>query len=124
MQILVVEDDTKLAELLKRLLEMFGYQVQLAGSGKVALDLTSAKRPNLVILDLRLPDMDGYEVCHRLRNRYDTYELPVLMLTAMDKPIDKLRGFASGANAYITKPYDSSDLLETVTTLLDRTKRA
>ena len=117
-QILVVEDEEAQARLLKLLLESAGYDVQTEGRGSAALSFAAEHRPDLVILDLRLPDMGGYEVCQRLRKLFHPWPVPTVMLTAMDKPIDQLRGFAHGADAYLTKPCESDELLKTIASLL------
>ena len=120
-RILVVEDEDKLARLMKQLLEAFGFEVQTAGSGAEALTYAAQERPALVTLDLRLPDQDGYAVCRQLRRLYHASIMPVVMVTAMDQPVDQLRGIASGADAYLTKPYYSSELIQTIVTLLEQT---
>lgn len=117
-QILVVEDDTDAAFMLKTRLESAGYRVQIATSGKAALSCTVQDTPDLVVLDLKLPDLSGYEVCRQLRQIPSPWQIPVLMLTAMSQPVDQLRGFAFGADAYLTKPFDSAELLKTVDLLL------
>lgn len=119
-RILIVEDEEKLARLMQQLLEAFGYEVQIMGRGTEAIAYAAEHRPDLVILDLRLPDLNGYEVCRRLRQRYHPSVMPVLMVTAMNEPVDQLRGLASGADAYLTKPYDSTELVKTVITLLEQ----
>lgn len=119
-QILVVEDEVKIAGLLKLYLETAGYEVRAEALGTTALDYAMSHRPDLVILDIRLPDLLGYEVSQRLRKLYDRSILPILMVTAMDRPIDRLRGFAHGADAYMCKPFQLDELTETVATLLDR----
>ena len=119
-QILIVEDESKIANLLKLYLETAGYEVRAEAFGANALDYAAEHRPDLVILDLRLPDIAGYEVSTRLRKLYDRSVLPILMLTAMDRPIDRLRGFAHGADAYMSKPFELTELSETVTSLLER----
>ena len=117
-QILVVEDDEPIAGLLKCRLESAGFQVRTAGDGKDALTCAAEQRPSLVILDLMLPDMDGFQVCRQIRKLSQPWRTPVLMLTAMDEPIDRLRGFAHGADAYLTKPFDADELVKTVGLLL------
>lgn len=117
-RILVVEDDTDAAFMLKTRLESAGYHVRTAVSEKVALSCATEEPLDLVILDLKLPDISGYEVCRRLRKRSSPWQVPVLMLTGMTEPIDQLRGFAFGADAYLTKPFDSGELLKTVDLLL------
>jgi len=117
-RILLVEDEEALARLVKWQLEAAGFEVQIETLGKTALSYAAEYRPELVVLDLRLPDVHGYQVCRELRKLYDPWSVPILMLTAMDRPIDQLRGFAHGADAYLTKPYDPHELLKTVTLLL------
>jgi DNA-binding response OmpR family regulator len=115
--ILVVEDDRLLADSLRRLLETSGYEVHEETCGGPALTYASDHRPDLVILDLRLPDMSGYEVSRQLRRMCHPWAVPVVMLTGMDRPIDQLRGFAFGADVYLTKPCEPEELLKTVGTL-------
>ncbi len=119
-RILVVEDDEAVSQPLKTRLETAGFKVHTEGSGKAGLTYAKRCEPELVILDLKLPDMSGYEVCGRLRRLYSHWIVPVLMLTGMDQPIDQLRGFAFGADAYLTKPYDPVELLKTVSLLLKK----
>ena len=117
-KILVVEDEDKIARLLALNLERAGYDVHTDAYGKAALDYAGAHQPDLVILDLRLPDIGGYEVCKELRKMYHSWVVPIVMVTGMEQPIDQLRGFAHGADAYLTKPFEMSDLLETMGLLL------
>lgn len=117
-EILIVDDEESLRKLLSWQFEASGYRVRSAGSGAKALDCLNERRPDVVVLDLRLPDMHGYEVCRALRRLYPRWSTPVLMLTALAEPIDQLRGFAFGADAYLTKPVDFSELLRTVKLLL------
>jgi len=117
--ILMIEDEEPLARSVKWLLESAGFTVQTELTGKGGLAYASEHRPDLVILDIRLPDVDGYQVCRALRKLYRPWVVPVLMLTAMDKPVDQLRGFAHGTDAYLTKPFESSELVQTVALLLD-----
>lgn len=117
-RILIVEDDLSLARIMSRLLESVGYDVSHAPTGTAALAYADEHAIDLVILDLRLPDMDGYEVCAKLRHEFTAWSLPIVMLTGMDKPVDQLRGFARGADAYLTKPYDPPELIKTIGLLL------
>lgn len=117
-EILVVEDDQAAARMVTLFLASSGYQVETAYTGGSALAYAAEHRPDLIVLDLRLPDMNGYEVARELRRIYHPWDVPILMLTAMDRPIDELRGFAYGADAYLTKPYESNDLLRVVALLL------
>jgi len=117
-RILVVEDEAEIAGLLKARLEANGYEVRVEEQGRDALEAAQALRPDLVVLDLMLPDMDGYAVGERLRAQYSSRALPILMLTARDQPLDKLRGYGAGADAYLTKPFDARELLGTIAQLL------
>ncbi len=118
-RILVVEDEPAIARLLKTCLESCGYAVQTAGGGEEGLRYAVEHHPDLVILDVRLPDLDGFEVCRQLRAINET--VPVVMLTAMDRPLDQLRGLSHGADVYLTKPFDPVELAAIIGTLLDRT---
>jgi len=109
-RILVVEDEPEITHFLKRGLTYKGFEVLIARDGKQALNAVHNYAPDLVLLDVMLPDMDGYQVCYRLRSEgKDT--LPVLMLTAKDDISDKIIGLDSGADDYITKPFDFEELL-------------
>lgn len=117
-KLLVVEDDAALSRGLKRELECRGFEVHVESRGTAALTYAAERSLDLVILDLRLPDMSGYEVCKKMRQISQPWLIPVLMLTAMGEPLDQLRGFAYGADAYLTKPYDTAELLKTISMLL------
>ena len=117
-RILIVEDDAPLAELLKMNLTLEGFEIAVASKGADALRYATSNPIDLVILDLRLPDMDGYEVAKELRKLHHPWVLPLMMLTGMDKPVDHLRGFAHGADAYLTKPCDPVELMQTIALLL------
>ena len=118
-ELLVVEDEAEMAELLRSRLEAYGYAVQTAATGKAALELATKRLPDLVILDLLLPDMSGYEVCRALRKLAAPWDLLILMLTALDQPAARTRGFGFGADAYLTKPFNPEGLVETVALLLN-----
>lgn len=118
-RILIVEDDASLADSLGRLLEHAGFAVETKHNGTDAVDCAEARRPDLVILDLKLPDIHGYQVAQELRRLYQPAVTPILMLTGLDQPIDKLRGYARGADAYLTKPCASEELLQAIHRLLE-----
>jgi DNA-binding response OmpR family regulator len=120
-RILIVEDEVKIAGMLARYFEGEGYEVHAEHLGMAAIEDASRQRPDLVILDLRLPDIGGYQVSQELRKLYHRVELPILVLTAMDRPIDRVRGFAHGADAYLPKPFELADVGETVSVLLGQT---
>ncbi len=117
MKILVVEDDAQMSSLLRRSLVYEGYQVEAVPTGEEALVKAGPLPPDLVILDLMLPGMDGLDVCRRLRASSDT---PVLMLTARRTLADKIAGFESGADDYLAKPFALAELMARVKALLRR----
>lgn len=116
-RILVVEDEHKIANLLRRGLLYEGYTVDLAANGETGLQMARDNPPDLVILDVMLPGIDGLEVCRRLRAASD---VPILMLTAKDAIPDRVAGLDSGADGYMVKPFDFDELLARVRALLRR----
>jgi len=121
-RILVVEDEAKIRGLLEDYLTLQDYRVVTASDGKEALDLTSQACPDLVILDLMLPRMDGFTFLEKFRKEHRT--IPVLILTAKGEEMDKLQGFDLGADDYVTKPFSIKVLHARLRALLRRTKRA
>jgi two-component system response regulator MprA len=117
--ILVIDDDAKIVSLLRRALSYEGYTVRTAISATAGLASARDEPPNLVVLDLMLPDLDGYEVCRRLRAAGD---VPVLMLTARDEIDDRVRGLDEGADDYLVKPFALQELLARVRVLLRRSQ--
>ena len=115
--ILVVEDEDAIASFVAAFLRKAGYDVRTTGSGRDALVLVQQDKPALVVLDLMLPDLDGMEVCRRIRG---VGELPILMLTARDDDLDKLAGFEAGADDYLTKPFNPRELVARVKAILRR----
>ena len=115
--VLVVDDDPKITQLLRRTLSIEGYNVHTADSGASGLDAARSHEPDLVILDVLMPGMDGLEVCRRLRASSDT---PILMLTAKDEVGDRVQGLDSGADDYVVKPFALEELLARVRALLRR----
>jgi two-component system response regulator MprA len=116
-RVLVVEDDDAIAQVLQRSLRMEGYDVKIAGDGISALDLSHAFLPDLVILDLGLPGMDGIEVAKTLRESDD---VPILVLTARDAVESRVEGLDSGADDYLVKPFERQELLARLRALLRR----
>ncbi|MCL6441029.1 MAG: response regulator transcription factor [Thermoleophilum sp.] len=116
-RVLVVEDDREIATVLRRSLVREGYDVELAADGESALERARFYEPDLVILDLGLPDIDGIDVCKQLRTRAST---PILMLTARDAVDDRVTGLDSGADDYLVKPFDRAELLARIRALLRR----
>ena len=122
-KILVVDDEAVLLETIVYNLELAGYQVITAADGATALEMAHREKPDLMILDLMLPVIDGLEVCRRLRREDDTAGMLVLMLTAKSEEIDKVVGLEVGADDYVTKPFSKHELLARVKALLRRANK-
>jgi DNA-binding response OmpR family regulator len=117
-RILVVDDDPTVSDVVRRYLEHAGFTVTLAADGNTALDLYAAQPPDLVILDLMLPGIDGLEVCRRLRTRAE--QVPIVMLTALGEEVDRILGLQLGADDYLTKPFSPRELVLRVQSILRR----
>ena len=118
-KILVVDDEKRIVEILKGYLEREGYQVITAYDGRAALDLARSNIPDLIILDLMLPEVSGWDVCRELRR---TSDVPVIMLTARDDTTDKIIGLELGADDYVTKPFDPKEVISRVRAVLRRSE--
>jgi DNA-binding response OmpR family regulator len=119
-KILIVDDEEDLVETVRFPLEMEGYHVLVSYNGEDALNQARKENPDLILLDLMLPKLDGYKVC-RLLKFDDRYKhIPILMLTAKSQEKDMLLGMETGANEYITKPFDMDDLLKKVKAYLNK----
>src|SRR5437762_12356195 len=115
--ILVVEDESSIASFVSLYLKNAGYAVKTAATGTEGLAQASAHEPSLIVLDLMLPDIDGIEVCKRIRQSSD---VPILMLTARDEDVDKIIGLEVGADDYLTKPFNPRELVARVKSILRR----
>ena len=115
--IVVADDESNIADLVELYLEREGYRVVKAATGQATLDAVEAARPRLVVLDVGLPDIDGLDVCRRLRR---TSSIPVIFLTARDGEIDRILGLELGADDYITKPFSPAELVARVKAVLRR----
>jgi Response regulators consisting of a CheY-like receiver domain and a winged-helix DNA-binding domain len=122
-RILVIDDDPAIAELVAINLEMAGYEVSQAEDGIKGQALALQLLPDLIVLDLMLPKVDGFTVCQRLRRDERTADIPVLMLTALGQTQYKVEGFNAGADDYLTKPFEIEEMLARVRALLRRTDR-
>ena len=109
-RILVVEDDPDISQMLRIYFNSQGYEVLAVARGNDALDVCRKKQPNVVVLDIMLPDMDGYDVCRELRGNLRTSHIPIIFLTQKDERSDKIAGLELGADDYITKPFDIEEL--------------
>lgn len=119
--VLIVEDDESLMLGLEENLSVAGYRVLTAMTGTAGLKLATERKPDLILLDLTLPDLGGYEVCKTLRDQHNP--VPIIMLTARKDEIDKLQGFETGADDYVTKPFSVKELLARVKAILMRAER-
>ncbi len=122
-KILVIEDDPSASRLVEYTLGQEGYQVIAAADGLEGLKKAREEHPDLIILDIMLPGLDGYEVCQRLRQEPKTIKLPILMLSAKAREIDKATGLKVGADDYLTKPADPAMIVAKVKTLLANTEQ-
>ena len=120
-RILIVDDERNILELLRYNLESAGYEVDDAMTGEACLEKAMEQPPDLILLDLMLPGMDGMETCKRLKSANETAQVPIIMLTAKSEEIDKVLGLELGADDYITKPFGVRELLARVKALLRRT---
>ena len=116
-KILVIEDENEMARGLKDILEFAGYEVATAATGREGVQAANRARPDCIILDLMLPDINGYEVCEQIRQKL---KVPILMLTAKSQDHDKIRGFKAGADDYLTKPFSVGELSARIMALLRR----
>jgi diguanylate cyclase (GGDEF)-like protein len=122
-RLLVVEDDVDIANMLKIYFTSLNYDVDVANRGRDALEKTKQVLPHLIVLDIMLPDIDGYEVCRTLRTSTRTSHIPVIFLTQKDERSDKLQGLELGADDYITKPFDIEELKLRVQGAIRRSER-
>lgn len=119
-RILIVDDDVDSLKLIGLMLQRNGYDVLVANAGHPALAKAETERPDLIILDVMMPDMDGLEVCRRLRGNQTTQDIPIIMFTAKTLIDDKVKGFEAGADDYLTKPTHPAELASRVKSILDR----
>ena len=117
--VLVVDDDPRILRMIQRVLELEGYRVLGASRGDGALDVFAEEAPNLVLLDIILPDIDGLTLCQHIR---EFSRVPIIMVTAKDNDEEKVKGLGAGADDYVTKPFSSRELVARVKAVLRRTK--
>lgn len=119
-KILVVDDEVHIIELLKYNLESNGYKVISAQTGFEAIKMATEKKPDLILLDVMLPEMDGFDVCKHINKSKETEGIPIIMLTAKGEELDKILGLEIGADDYITKPFSVRELLARIKAVLRR----
>lgn len=124
LKVLVIDDAENIIEFIRLGLRYEGFQVESAPDGEQGVTLAQRLNPDLIILDVMMPGMDGLEVCRRLRANPTTSDIPILMLTAKDEVSDRILGLQTGADDYLTKPFDFYELLERIRAILRRQKRA
>ncbi len=117
--ILIVDDVSKNIQLLGNILRKENYQISFASQGEQALSMISDVKPDLILLDIMMPGMDGYEVCEKLKSNMETNEIPVIFLTAKTEITDIVKGLQSGAVDFISKPFNSAELLARINTHLE-----
>lgn len=117
-RILIIEDEAEMVEMIKMRLEANNYEVLAAYDGWSGLEMAKKEKPDLIILDLMLPKMDGYKVCVMLKRDQRYMKIPIIMFTARAQESDEKLGFECGADAYITKPFESQTLLSKIKELL------
>ena len=120
-KILVVDDEVYIVHILDFSLGMEGYEVVTALDGEEALAKSLEHKPDLIVLDIMMPKMDGYEVCKRLKAEASTRSIPVILLSAKGRNVDQKMGFDAGAEDYITKPFSPRKLVERINTILGQT---
>jgi len=118
--ILIVEDEESLLKLESILLSSKGYKVTGVRDGLAALNEIEKNRPDLILLDIMMPGIDGFEVCRRIKENPDTRDIPIIMLTAKKSTADQARGAEVGADAYITKPFKSLKIIDVISSLLPK----
>ena len=120
-KLLIVEDDADIVEMLSLFFEEEGYQVFSTAWGQEALRICQDLLPDVILLDIRLPDIDGFEICRQLHNSFQTSHIPIICLTEKREQVDKIEGLEAGAIDYVTKPFDLHELKLRVRNALRRT---
>jgi len=122
-KILVVDDEVYIVHILDFSLGVEGYEVSTAFDGEQALAKVAQERPNLIVLDIMMPKLDGYETCKRLKSDPATRDIPVILLSAKGRNVDQKVGFEVGADDYITKPFSPRKLVDRINSILGQTSR-
>ena len=122
-RILIVEDELDLRSTLEFKFKSEGYTVNAVSKGKDAIDAIARKKPDLILLDLMLPDMSGLDICKKIRNNSDSFDIAIIMLTAKGEEVDRVLGFELGADDYVVKPFSVRELALRVSTVLKRREK-
>ena len=118
-KILIVDDEPSIVLSLEFLMEKAGYTVFTAGDSESAMDKARAEKPDLVLLDINLPGRSGFEICQSMRENPEWKDVRIVMLTAKGRDVDREKGFAMGADDYITKPFSTQEVVDTISRLID-----
>lgn len=118
--VLLIDDDVDVVEILTQVLERAGFAVRSTGDGEQALKMVEKERPDAVVTDVMIPRMDGWRICQRIKGNPLTAAIPILIMTAKTESIAELMSYESGADAYISKPFDNQEFIETVRKLTAR----
>jgi two-component system alkaline phosphatase synthesis response regulator PhoP len=118
-KILIVDDEPSIIVALQFLMEQNGYETLVAFSGEEAMEVVAQHRPDLILLDIMLPVVDGFEVCQRVREKAEWKDIRIVLVTALDRESNVAKGLALGADAYVTKPFANADLIAKVKELLE-----
>jgi len=124
MRILVADDEIHIRTLLKITLEMVGYEVDVAADGQEALERIAVQVPDLILLDIKMPKLNGWQVCEKIKNDDKTRSVPIIMVTAFGQKEARQRSFDLGADEFISKPFETPALLDAVKKLLERPRPA
>ncbi|MGH7726247.1 MAG: response regulator [Candidatus Eiseniibacteriota bacterium] len=122
-RILVVDDEIYIVHILDFSLGMEGYEVVTALDGEQALERVAEQKPDLIVLDIMMPKLDGYETCKALKSQPETKDIPIILLSAKGRNVDQKTGFEVGADDYITKPFSPRKLVERINAILGQTSR-
>ncbi|MCE1246239.1 MAG: response regulator [Firmicutes bacterium] len=117
-KVLLVDDDKQILSSLRVYLELENYQVETASNGQEAIEKVKRNKPEILVLDVMMPEMDGFEVLEQLKAEEQYADIPVVMLTAKSQDIDVLKGFRMGASSYMTKPFNLNELVENIELIL------
>ncbi len=123
-RVLIVDDEPNIVTSLEFLMRGDDYEVRVARNGEEALQLAESFRPDIVVLDVMMPQRSGFEVCQKIRENPILRDAKIIMLTAKGREVEKEKGLGLGANAYVTKPFSTKELMNTVRGLLPRSERA
>ena len=118
-RVLLVDDDKQILNSLRVYLELENYEVFTASNGQEALEKVTGNKPEILVLDIMMPEMDGFEVLETIKKNEELSSIPVIMLTAKGQPVDVLKGYKMGASSYMTKPFNLNELVENIELILN-----